>query len=258
MSEKTKNNKKNTGFYIALCCCVGIIGIVGYFTNREEQKIAKVNPSQSPAVINPTPKTTKTPEEKPLPTLSPTVEPKEIKEEAVAVSSIEEVEIDIDDENTDILEKGEPLEFYDGETVESVSINQDPSFILPVDGEIKEKFSGENLVYNKAMDDWRTHNGIDIIASKDSEILVSSDGIIDEIYTDYLGNTVVIDHKNGFKTKYSNLDTVENLTIGVKMKQGDFLAKIGNYALGENISEPHLHFEIIKNEKFVNPEEYIG
>lgn len=252
MNEKKKNN---IGFYIALCCCVGVIGIVGYFADREEKNLANVNSSEKPIVTikpEPTP-SEKTTDEKPLPTLSPTVSEKK----EIEAASIVEEELNLD-EDVDVLEKGEPEEFYDGETVESVFLNSDPSFILPTEGEITEAFSNENLVYNKAMGDWRTHNGIDIKAPAGSDVLVSSDGVIEEIYTDYLGNTVLIDHKNGFKTKYSNLDTTESLTIGVKVKQGDFLAKVGDYALGENTTEPHLHFEIIKNERFVNPEEYIG
>lgn len=249
-----KKNKNNMGFYIALCCCVGVIGIVGYFADREE-KVASVNSTQNPIVtVKPLPTPTQeVKEEKPLPTLSPTVsEKKEIK----AASIIEE-ETELT-EDVDVLEKGEPKEFYDGETVEAVFLNSDPEFILPTEGEICEKFSDENLIYNKSMGDWRTHNGIDIKAEAGTEVLVSADGVVEEIYTDYLGNTVIIDHKNGFKTKYSNLDTTESLSIGVKMKQGDFLAKIGDYSFGENTEEPHLHFEIIKNERFVNPQDYIG
>lgn len=252
MNEKKKNN---IGFYIALCCCVGIIGIVGYFADREENQIASVNSTQKPIVtIKPTPSPSeKIKEQTPLPTLSPTVSEKT----EIETASLIEEELVLD-EDVDVLEKGEPEEFYDGETVESVFLNSDPSFILPTEGEICEKFSDENLVYNKAMGDWRTHNGIDIKANAGEDVLVSSDGIIEEIYTDYLGNTVIIDHKNGFKTKYSNLDTTESLTIGVKVKQGEFLAKVGDYSFGENTEEPHLHFEIIKNDRFVDPEDYIG
>ncbi len=253
MSDKKKKN--NIGFYIALCCCVGVIGIVGYFSDREETKVASLSSTEEPVVtIKPTPSSSKkTEEDKPSPTLSPTVSEKKEKETA----SLIEEDIIID-ENIDVLEKGEEEIFYDGETVESVFLNSDPSFIMPTEGEITESFSNENLIYNKAMGDWRTHNGIDIKTQKGEDVLVSCDGTIEEIYTDYLGNTVVIDHKNGFKTKYSNLDTTESLTIGVKVKQGEFLAKVGDYAFGENTEEPHLHFEIIKNEKFVNPEDYIG
>lgn len=255
MNEKNKN-KKGTGFYIALCCCAALIALIGYFTDREGEKVKPVN--NTPEIIleteeepSPTPEIVT-----PKPTLSPSVSEKK---EKASVQNEEELPVfDEKNENLEILEKGEPEEFYEGEILESVFINKDPSFILPAEGEICEKFSGENLIYNEALDDWRTHNGIDIKTDEDAQVLVSSDGIIEEIYTDVLGNTVLIDHKNGFKTKYSNLDNTESLTIGVKMKQGDFLAKVGNYNMGENTKEPHLHFEIIKDDEFVNPEEYIG
>lgn len=251
MSEK-KKTKNNAAFYIALCCCVGIIGSVGYFTNREQktqiptepktESVAEVKVLEDPNL--------KEEEVKPAPTLSPVKSsaPKEIKHEEPKTEEVKEI---------DVLEKGEPEEFYDGETVESVSVIPNPSFIKPLDGETAEKFSGDNLIYNKSMGDWRTHNGIDILANPGTDIYVCADGVIDRIYTDYLGNTVIIDHQNGYKTKYSNLDTLENLTIGAKVKQGDFLAKVSDYCFGENVDKPHLHFEIIKNDTLVNPEDYI-
>lgn len=252
MSEK-KKTKNNAAFYIALCCCVGIIGSVGYLSNKEQktpilnetENVSEVRVLEDPNLEN------NVIEETITPTLSPVKSsaPKEIKHEEPKPEKVKEIEI---------IEKGEPEEFYDGETVESVSIIPDPSFIKPADGEIAEKFSGENLIYNKAMGDFRTHNGIDILANPGTDILVSADGVIDQIYTDYLGNTIIIDHQNGYKTKYSNLDTLENLTVGAKVKQGDFLAKVSDYCFGENVDKTHIHFEIIKNETLVNPEDYIN
>lgn len=250
MSDK---NKKNAAFYIALCCCVGIIGSVGYFSNRHQQtpipeeqiteKVSEVKILEDPNLKNETEATTA------VPTLSP-VKPVKTKEAAKETSA--------KSDEADVLERDEPEEFYDGETVESVSVIPVPSFIKPAEGEISEKFSGDTLIYNKAMGDWRTHNGIDISAEAGSNVLVSADGTVEQIYTDYLGNTVVVDHENGYKTKYSNLDIPENLTIGAKLKQGDILAAVSNYCLGENIDTPHLHFEIIKNDVLVDPEDYIS
>lgn len=250
MNNKTKNNAV---FYIALCCCVGIIGGVGYFSNRNQQtsvpeepiteKVSEVKILEDPNLKN-EPEITAT-----EPTLSP-VKPVKVTEASkdTAPKSNE----------FDVLERDEPEEFYDGETVESVSVIPIPSFIKPTEGEISEKFSGDTLIYNKAMGDWRTHNGIDISAESGSNVLVSADGAVEQIYTDYLGNTVIVNHENGYKTKYSNLNIPENLTVGTELKQGDVLATVSDYYLGENVDTPHLHFEIIKNEQLVNPEDYIA
>lgn len=269
MQEKKKNTN-NSAFYIALCCCVGIIGLVGYLTNRnttsEEAMNQQVVEEPQKEIVVPEQKEEKPEkkdpaetEQKPLPTLSPVIEKPD---DSVPVSAQTDEtdmsdEINMDDENLNVLEKGEPEEFYEGETVESVSINPDPTFILPVNGEICEKFSGHSLIYNKALDDYRTHNGIDIKAKAGSDVLVSADGVIEEVYTDYLGNTVIISHDNGYKTKYSCLDDTANLAVGTEVTKGSFLSKISDKSTGENTTEPHIHFELIKNEEFVNPEDYI-
>lgn len=246
MSEK-KKTKNNVAFYIALCCCVGIIGSVGYFSSREQN--TKEEPEAEVVSEVRVLEDTNLKEEL-TPTLSPikTSKPKETKKEEPTPKDTKEV---------DVLEKGELKEFYDGETVESVSVIPEPDFIKPVNGEIAEKFSGENLIYNKAMGDWRAHNGVDILASPGTEVLASCDGVIESLYTDYLGNTLIIDHKNGYKTKYSNLDSLENLNLGEAVSKGDVLAKVSDYCYGENVDKPHLHFEIIKNDILINPEDYI-
>lgn len=273
MREK-KKNANNSAFYIALCCCVGIIGLVGYLTNQSSKDVTEKKVAEEQKVLQEPIKETVKEEEKqeeqlssseaenkPLPTLSPVVEKNDDSVAVAAKIDIEEdeaiKEIDVNGEDVNVLEKGEPEEFYEGETVESVRLNPDIEFLLPVDGEICEKFSGSDLIYNEALGDYRTHNGIDIKASAGADVLASADGVIEEIYKDYLGNTVVISHDNGFKTKYSCLADTDNLTVGTKVTKGSNLSKISDKAIGENCTEPHLHFELIKNEEFVNPEDYM-
>lgn len=248
MSEKGK--KQNNLFYIALCCCVGVIGITGYFANRKEKQDAKTSTDTVLQLPEPTKAPEKTEEQKntPLPTLSPVVNTPKA-EEVISEVSGEEI--------IDVIEIGEDETFFDGKTVESVSINEDPDFILPADGAIGESFSGNTLIYNETMDDWRTHNGIDILAKAGSEVLAAEDGAIEAVYADYMGNTVIIDHKNGFKTKYSGLSETQNLELDKKVKKGDLIGFVAEEVFGENETEPHLHFEVIKDDKHQNPEDFI-
>lgn len=250
MSDKSK--KQNSLFYIALCCCVGVIGITGYLANKKEKEDEIKNNTvlQIPEATKQPDKTiapTATPST-PLPTLSPVInEPKAL--EASTEISGEEI--------IDVIELGEDEAFYDGKTVDAVSVNEDPVFILPADGHIGDGFSGDKLVYNEIMDDWRTHNGIDIIAKAGSEVLAAEEGTIEAVYADYMGNTVIIDHKNGFKTKYSGLSSTEDLELLKNVKKGDLIGFVAEEVFGENETEPHIHFEVIKDEKYENPEDFI-
>lgn len=263
-NKKKKKNNTGAGFYIALCCCVAAIGIVGFVNTRRRQASEELPAPTARSMQLPTI------------TISPDLKPesKPVNDSIEAQAPKLEEESDTSDaapasaapvhtkapaaatEEPDVIESGEDLSFYDGNVVESISIAQQPKFIMPADGEICCGFSGSTLYYDSVMGDFRTHNGIDIKAASDSNVVAAYDGKIESVYTDTLGKTVLLDHGNGFKTKYSNLDDIDNLSEGMELKQGDFIAHVGSYAFGENTTEPHLHFEIIKDGEFVNPEDY--
>ncbi|MBQ7975087.1 MAG: M23 family metallopeptidase [Clostridia bacterium] len=253
MKENNKKKKTGAGFYIALCCCVAAMGIVGFVNTQNKQLEEQMN-SDSAGEIESMPVITLPPE----PSSEPVVEV-----EAQKVAEIKqaekkpETETENIYENADVIESGENAEFYDGAVVESVSIKDTPVFTMPVDGEICHKFTGDELYYDKVMGDYRTHNGIDIKAESDSEVVCAADGIIESVYTGTLGKTVIINHNNGYYTTYANLDDIENLSEGMELKEGDFIAHVGNYAHGEQTTEPHIHFEIVRDDVYLNPEDYL-
>ena len=63
----------------------------------------------------------------------------------------------------------------------------------------------------------------------------------------------MIDHGNDLQTKYSGLGTKEMVKVGLNVKKGDHISKVGNTAKIEMLMKPHLHFEVIKNGKLVDP-----
>lgn len=135
---------------------------------------------------------------------------------------------------------------------------QDPTFVKPVDGEIMKEFAQDNLVYSETLKEWITHNGIDIKADKTTIVKASSDGIIKSIKNDpRFGITVIIEHNNGYETIYSNLLTAEFVKEQEEVKQGQTIGTVGNTAMFEIADESHLHFEILKDNQYLNPSEYI-
>lgn len=135
---------------------------------------------------------------------------------------------------------------------------KDPTFVKPVEGDIIKEFASENLIYSETLKEWVTHNGIDIKAEKACIVKASSEGTIKSIKNDpRYGITIVIEHTNGYVSVYSNLLTAEFVKEGEKVKQGQTIGTVGNTSAFEIADEPHLHFEILKDNKYLNPSEYI-
>lgn len=135
---------------------------------------------------------------------------------------------------------------------------KDPEFAMPVEGEILREYAKESLVYSPTLDEWITHNGIDVAAEKTTVVKASAEGTVKSIKNDpRYGLTVVIEHANGFSSVYSNLLTAEFIEEGENVEQGQTIGTVGNTATFEIADESHLHFEILKDDVSVDPELYI-
>lgn len=133
-----------------------------------------------------------------------------------------------------------------------------PNFTRPVEGQVNKEFAKDKLVYSDTLGEWVTHNGVDIKAEKTSIVKAAAEGTVKSIKNDpRYGLTVVIEHTNGFTTVYSNLLTAEFVVVGEKVKQGQTIGTVGNTATFEISDEAHLHFEILKDSDYLNPELYL-
>lgn len=128
----------------------------------------------------------------------------------------------------------------------------------PIRGEILREFAKDSLVFSNTLQEWVTHNGIDIKADKTSVVKAAANGTVSAIKNDpRYGLTVIITHDNGDKTVYSNLLTAEFVVKDEKVEKGQSIGTVGNSASFEVADEYHLHFELIRNNEYVNPVIYI-
>ena len=132
------------------------------------------------------------------------------------------------------------------------------AFQKPVEGEIVREFAQENLVYSETLEEWVTHNGIDIKADKTTVVKAAEAGVVKSIKNDpRYGLTIVIEHDNTYQTVYSNLLTSEFVVEGETVEKGQSIGTVGNSAVFEIADEPHLHFEILKDSIAIDPSIYI-
>ena len=131
-------------------------------------------------------------------------------------------------------------------------------FEKPVEGDIVRDFAVDSLIFSETLQEWTTHTGIDIKAEKTTVVKSAEAGTVKYIKNDpRYGLTIIIEHANGFQTVYSNLLTSEFVVEGEKVEKGQSLGTVGNTAAFEIADEPHLHFEIIKDNVQVDPNIYL-
>lgn len=117
----------------------------------------------------------------------------------------------------------------------------------PVSGRITSSFGARENPLHGGKD---FHSGVDISASTGTPIRATADGVVSfSGWSGGSGNLVVIEHGLGYSTFYAHNRT--NLVkVGQQVKRGDIIAHSG--ATG-NVTGPHLHYEIWKDGKGVNP-----
>lgn len=95
------------------------------------------------------------------------------------------------------------------------------------------------------------HNGLDIIASAGEPVHAVADGVVSDVIKSRkgLGNVVVIDHGNGYVTRYAHLADIETRK-GRKVKRG---TRIGYVGVSGNSFAPHLHYEVLRDTLVLDP-----
>lgn len=172
--------------------------------------------------------------------------------------TVEELEneveiIDIKPEE-EIIQNNKPEEKKEDKEI----IIPDPTFLMPVSGDIITEYAKDNLIYSKTLEEWVTHTGIDIEGETSEIVKAAADGTITAIKNDpRFGTTIIISHDNGYETRYANLLTTEFVKVGEKVSQGQTIGTIGNSAVFEIMEKPHLHFELLKNNEYQNPNLFI-
>ena len=137
--------------------------------------------------------------------------------------------------------------------------NKLPSFIVPVSGALSSKHDPELQVFSPSMNDYRVHLGIDLVTKENAPVYAAADGKISEIWVDPLmGYCMAITHSGNCVTIYKNLaDSLPTgISKGASVRSGQLIATVGESAIIEVASEPHLHFEMTVGELAVDPLEY--
>lgn len=101
------------------------------------------------------------------------------------------------------------------------------------------------------------HTGVDFAMKLGTPIYSVGDGVVCEVVLETkrkgYGNYIIIDHGFGYKTRYGHLKTIL-VTQGQKVTRGEQIALSGNSGKSTG---PHLHFEVIYRNNFVNPLNYM-
>lgn len=240
MRTDYNNSKKTGGIYAAIILCLAAVLVLTYFSARS---IFDQIPDDEWTNAADSAASDLKQDNSSDDTLLPTVKPKE----DVTVSSSKATENSSSSESEDTKAASA--------TIDKTKV----SYQKPLLGQTLLKFSSDTPVFSKTMEDWRVHTGIDIEGDLGDAVKAAADGTVEDVYTDELkGVTVIIDHADSVKTLYCGLDEQVNVKVGAKVLAGDIIGKIGDTNELECLDASHLHFEMVKNGVYLNPEEMIS
>ena len=113
--------------------------------------------------------------------------------------------------------------------------------------------------HNITLNNYYEHRGVDFSAEVGTEVFAVDDGVVESIYRDDVltGTEITVDHGDGVKSVYRFVTVAEGLSVGAEVKRGDVIATVAE-ATGEEYKDgAHLHFEILKDSKQVDPASYL-
>lgn len=237
MEHRIKNLLSGPGFYGALALCILAVGVGGYFLLLREEPPAETAVLQ-PDVQAASP-VTDLPEHEPAAEETPPAAEAEEPEEVPAAAVMPEVTVPLDD---------------------TPVVAEEPQVVVsPLQGEVVAAFSVDQLQYNETLDDWRTHDGVDIAAAEGDAVLAACAGTVASVSDDPLmGTTVVLRHSDGYETTYANLQAEPAVETGDTVTAGQAIGAVGTTAVAESARGAHLHFSVTKDGEAVDPDTFLN
>ena len=133
---------------------------------------------------------------------------------------------------------------------------QTPSFASPRAGAALQAFSGDELVFNDTMKDWRTHNGMDLAGAAGDAVTAPTGAVVARAYEDPQWGGVVELNAGKLTVRVCGLADIavkEGDTVAV----GDALGTVGELP-AESAMETHVHLEFLEDGAYVDPAEYFA
>jgi murein DD-endopeptidase MepM/ murein hydrolase activator NlpD len=156
--------------------------------------------------------------------------------------------VELDEENIELLS-----EFYADALKELDRKLAGIPIGIPHPGKITSKFGyRRNPFTNRGRE---MHSGIDLKGRTGDPVKVTANGkVVFAGYEGAYGNVVKVDHPNGFQTRYAHLSKTK-VKKGQNIEVGTVVGLLGN--TGRSTGS-HLHYEILQNNKKLNPEKYFN
>lgn len=124
-------------------------------------------------------------------------------------------------------------------------------YILPLNSKVMKDYSDGDMVYSATMNDWRTHDGIDLEGKLGDKVIAAQDGKVLEVASDELwGDNVTIQHGNGLKMKYSGVKA--SVKKDADIEQGQVIGTLTAIPVEEK-DGVHLHIETEVDGKAADP-----
>ena len=146
----------------------------------------------------------------------------------------------------------ELLKWTDGKEViwvnaDAVSGEQTQDMRMPVNGRVTSGFGSR---FHPILGYVRMHAGLDLAAAYGSPIVAAADGrVVSAGWSGGYGNLVRITHAGGIQTMYGHMSRIV-VASGTMVRQGQLIGYVGSTGLSTG---PHLHYEVLKNGRAVNP-----
>ncbi len=246
--DKVSDFVAGKGFYIVLALCAAAIGVSGYvlfFTGGEEDFVDE--PLQISGAVNDAVQTP--PVSQPEQT-----DPKQEAQEALPKPADNPSKpAEAEDKKK---EKNAPASAQVPiEQAEQTAAPKAETFISPVqNGQVLREFSGDQLVKDETMGDWRVHNGVDIACDDGGKVCAIGDGTVTDIFfDDQTGYCLTIDHGDGLTSTLRGL--MKNATVkkGDQVKMGAVVGGGGSTMAVESKMAPHIHLEVARDGKTIDP-----
>lgn len=183
-----------------------------------------------------------------------------VKESTAKVLTLKENHKDINKKNINVNGKIKSINNKainaDQEMLTTFIVNKNDTknvnnFVLkkPVKGGITTSGFGDTISRTAS------HNGHDWAVNTGTKVRAAAEGVVELAYfSESYGYNILINHNNGFKTRYAHLSEVK-VSKGEKVEQSQVIALSGSTGFSTG---PHLHFEVVKDGKRVNPIEYVS